>query len=225
MPHVIVKLYPGRTEKQKQMLAREIVKSMVEIAACKEKSVSVALEEVDPDDWAEKVYQPDIINNKENLLVTPSYNPFQKTKASASADQNTKLMIRAYQTSDEAAVIRLWHRCNLVVPQNDPQKDIQMKRKVQADLFFVGTIGRRLVATVMGGYDGHRGWIYYLAVDPDYRRQNIGCRMMQKAESELKNRGCPKINLQVRASNQSVISFYERLGFSNDAVISLGKRI
>ncbi len=100
-----------------------------------------------------------------------------------------------------------------------------VKRKVQPDLFFVGTDGGRIVATVMAGYDGHRGWIYYLAVDPDYQRKHIGRRMMAKAEFALQKRGCPKINLQVRTSNLAVISFYKRLGFSNDDVIGLGKRL
>ena len=77
MPHVIVKLYPGRSEDQKEKLARQIVKSIVEIAKCEEKVVSVAIEEVEPDDWAEKVYKPDIVDNKKNLVVTPGYNPFQ----------------------------------------------------------------------------------------------------------------------------------------------------
>jgi ribosomal protein S18 acetylase RimI-like enzyme len=133
--------------------------------------------------------------------------------------------IRVFQDSDRADVIDLWHRCNLVVPQNDPQRDIDMKLEVQSELFFVGTISKQIVATAMAGYDGHRGWIYYLAVDPDYQRQQIGRRMMERAESELQKRGCPKINLQVRSSNQAVIAFYERLGFSNDDVIGLGKRL
>ena len=140
-------------------------------------------------------------------------------------DKSPEFKIRSYQASDEPEVIDLWHRCNLVVAQNDPQLDIELKRKVQSDLFFVGSVSGRIVATVMAGYDGHRGWIYYLAVDPDYRRQQIGRRMMEKAESALKALGCPKINLQVRTSNQAVISFYERLGFSDDDVIGLGKRL
>ena len=225
MPHVIVKLYPGRSAQQKKQLAREIVKSVVEIAVCEEKSVSVAFEEVEPDDWAENVYQSDILGNKKNLIIKPGYNPFQEKEDSAGAAQNAEFKIRSYQASDESAVIDLWHRCNLVVPQNEPKKDIEMKRKVQPDLFFVGTVSGRIVATVMAGYDGHRGWIYYLAVDPDCQRQQIGCRMMEKAEYALKKRGCPKINLQVRTSNQAVISFYERLGFSNDDVIGLGKKL
>ena len=225
MPHIIVKLYPGRSEEQKKLLAREIVKSVTEIAVCEKKSVSVAFEEVKPDDWAETVYKPDIINNKNNLVVTPGYNPFQKEEGYADITRNAEFTIRSYQTADQSAVIDLWHRCNLVVPQNDPRKDIEMKCKVQPDLFFVGSVSGRIVATAIAGYDGHRGWVYYLAVDPDYQRQHIGRRMMEKVESELQKRGCPKINLQVRTSNQAVISFYQRLGFSHDDVIGLGKRL
>jgi ribosomal protein S18 acetylase RimI-like enzyme len=131
-----------------------------------------------------------------------------------------KFKIRLFQDSDRSDVIELWHRCNLVVPQNDPQQDIDLKLRAQPDLFFVGTVSNRIVATVMAGYDGHRGWIYYLAVE-----KYIGRRMMEQAESALQKRGCPKINLQVRTSNRAVISFYERLGFSNDDVIGLGKRL
>ena len=140
-------------------------------------------------------------------------------------DAIPKIKIRVFQDSDRSDVIDLWHRCNLVVPQNDPQLDIDKKLEVQSDLFFVGTISNRIVATAMAGYDGHRGWVYYLAVDPDYQRKQVGRRMMKKAEAALKERGCPKINLQVRTSNLAVIAFYERLGFSNDDVIGLGKRL
>ena len=192
---------------------------------CDEKSVSVAIEEVTPQDWAESVFRPDIIIKKESLMVKPRYNPFKEKEAAAGSDENTALKIRSYQSSDRRAVIDLWHRCDLVVPQDKAQKDIEMKNQFQADLFFVGEINGRVVATAMAGYDGHRGWIYYLAVDPDHQRQHIGSRMMEKAERELQKRGCMKINLQVRTSNQSVISFYNSLGYSNDDVIGLGKRL
>ena len=225
MPHVIVKLYPGRSAEQKKQLAREIVKDVTQIAVCEEKSVSVAFEEVTPEEWAERVYRPDIIQKKKNLVVKPRYNPFKEEKDTAGSDEEAALKIRSYQDSDLSAVIDLWHRCNLVVPQNDPQKDIEMKCRVQADLFFVGEINSRIAATAMAGYDGHRGWIYYLAVDPDFQRQQIGRRMMEKVERELQKRGCCKINLQVRTSNQAVILFYERLGYSNDDVVGLGKRL
>ena len=78
MPHVIVKLYPGRTEQQKIRLAEEIVKDVVAIAKCEEKSVSVAIEEISPEDWAEKVYKPDILDNQKNLYKKPGYNPFSQ---------------------------------------------------------------------------------------------------------------------------------------------------
>ena len=136
-----------------------------------------------------------------------------------------QLKIRSFLTSDESIVIDLWHRCNLVVPQNDPKKDMAMKLKVQPELFLVGIISERIVSTAMAGYDGHRGWVYYLAVDPDYQRKGIGRQMMEKVEKSLRELGCQKINVQVRSSNESVVSFYKQLGFSNDDVIGLGKRL
>ena len=77
MPHVIVKLYPGRSELQKARLSEEIVKDVVAIAKCEEKSVSVAIEEIKPEDWAEKVYRPDILDNQKRLYKKPGYNPFK----------------------------------------------------------------------------------------------------------------------------------------------------
>ena len=141
------------------------------------------------------------------------------------SDMDPQPVIRAFQISDEQEVIELWHRCNLVVSRNDPKRDIAAKLDVQPHLFLVGTIGDRVVATVMAGYDGHRGWINYLAVSPDCQRQGIGSRMMERAEVELRALGCPKINLQVRSSNRSVIAFYERLGFTEDDVVSMGRRL
>jgi ribosomal protein S18 acetylase RimI-like enzyme len=126
--------------------------------------------------------------------------------------------------ADESAVVALWHQCGLIVPQNDPHKDIAYKMAFQPDLFFVGMIDGQVIATVMAGYEGHRGWINYIAVAPACQRMGIGSQMMSRAEEALRALGCPKINLQVRESNQAVIAFYESLGFSNDRVISLGKR-
>ena len=135
------------------------------------------------------------------------------------------LEIRVYRASDEEAVVRLWKDCGLVVSWNDPHKDIQRKLKVQADLFLVGLVGDRLVATVMAGYDGHRGWINYLAVATDLRRRGIGHSMVEQVESRLRALGCPKINLQLRTSNVDVVSFYEAIGYATDDVISMGKRL
>ena len=136
-----------------------------------------------------------------------------------------EIAIRLYEAADEEQVVDLWHRCKLVVPWNDPQRDILRKVEFQPHLFWVGEIDSRIVATAMAGYEGHRGWINYLAVAPEYQHRGIGSRMMQVAEDELRKLGCPKINLQVRASNKDVIAFYERLGFTVDAVVSLGKRL
>ena len=136
-----------------------------------------------------------------------------------------QLIIRSFQISDEPYVLDLWHRCDLVVPQNDPKKDIEMKLKAQPELFFIGVISNRIVSTIMSGYDGHRGWIYYLAVDPDFQKRGIGRRMVEKAEMKLRKLGCQKINLQIRNSNKSVIAFYKHIGFLDDDVIGMGKRL
>ena len=136
-----------------------------------------------------------------------------------------KLTIRPYHESDENAVVSLWRECGLVVPWNDPRKDIHRKLTVQRDMFLVGLVDDKIVAAVMAGFEGHRGWINYLAVDPACQKQGLGRRMMDEAEARLRNLGCPKINLQVRTSNTAVIDFYKALGYTIDDVISMGKRL
>ena len=133
--------------------------------------------------------------------------------------------IRSFQPADEAAVIALWHQCDLVRPWNDPHKDIQRKLAVRPDLFLVGELNGRVVACVMAGYEGHRGWLNYLAVAPEHQRQGLARAIVTEAERLLKAAGCPKINLQVRTSNAGVIEFYRRLGYAVDEVVSLGKRL
>ena len=135
------------------------------------------------------------------------------------------MQIREFIEKDTKAVIALWVRCRLVVPSNNPQKDIERKLKVDRDLFLVGTLENKIVATVMGGYDGHRGWINYLAVDPDYRNNGYGRLIMEEVEQRIGAKGCSKINLQVRTTNKAVIEFYQSLGYSDDHVIGLGKRL
>ena len=130
-----------------------------------------------------------------------------------------------YRTKDAKGVIGLWLKCDLVVPSNNPRRDIERKVKVDRDLFLVGIINGRIVATVMGGYEGHRGWINYLAVDPAHQRNGYGRLIMQEVEKRIRAKGCPKINLQVRATNDGVIKFYQSLGYSDDNVIGLGKRL
>jgi len=132
--------------------------------------------------------------------------------------------IRPFEASDEAAVVALWQTCELVRPWNDPHRDIERKLKVRPDLFLVGVIDGTVVASVIAGYEGHRGWLNYLAVDPRHQRQGLGREMVVEAERRLRESGCPKVNLQVRAGNQAAIEFYRKLGYSVDDVVSLGKR-
>jgi ribosomal protein S18 acetylase RimI-like enzyme len=136
--------------------------------------------------------------------------------------------IRQYLPEDEKDVISLWSDCNLIVPHNNPKRDIERKLKVNPEWlkrdierklkvnpewFLVGEIDGRIIGTCMAGYEGHRGWINYLAVAPTYQRGGLATRMMKEAERLLGNAGCPKINLQVRASNVDVIEFYKSIGF------------
>ncbi|MCP4690456.1 MAG: GNAT family acetyltransferase [Desulfobacterales bacterium] len=147
------------------------------------------------------------------------------------------MTIRLYREEDEPRVIDLWTRCNLTVPWNNPGRDIERKMADRPDLFFIGEIGGeiggeireeikgKIVATCMAGYDGHRGWIYYLAVEPDLHRRGIARRIMRRAEERLKEIGCPKINLMVRDTNTSVIDFYHTIGYGRDPVVVLSKRL
>jgi ribosomal protein S18 acetylase RimI-like enzyme len=135
-----------------------------------------------------------------------------------------RMHIRPFKREDADAVIGLWTECGLVVPQNDPVQDLERKMKVNPEWLLVGEKDGRVVSTCMAGYDGHRGWINYLAVRPDLQRQGFGRQIMEYAEKMLLAAGCPKINLQVRAGNEKVVRFYERIGYKQDPVLSLGKR-
>ena len=136
-----------------------------------------------------------------------------------------ELSVRIYVQGDEQGVVRLWQECGLVVPWNDPQKDIERKMQVGSELFLVGQVGDDIVATVMGGYEGHRGWINYLAVAPQLRGKGYGRKMMAEVEERIGAMGCSKINLQVRTSNKDVLLFYVAIGYKIDDVVSLGKRL
>lgn len=135
------------------------------------------------------------------------------------------MKIRSFTEADEDAVINLWLQCGLTRPWNDAHKDIQRKLTTQAELFFVGELDGKIVATAMAGFDGHRGWVNYLAVDPAQQRAGLGRMLMRHVEDNLVARGCPKLNLQVRASNEAAAAFYARLGYSMDEVVSYGKRL
>lgn len=135
------------------------------------------------------------------------------------------VLVRAFKESDAARVIELWTLGGLVRPWNNPKQDIARKLKVQRELFLVAELEGVVVGVVMAGYDGHRGWINYLAVDIGQRRRGIGTALMRDAERRLRLSGCPKINLQVRRENAAVQAFYAALGFTEDAVVSMGKRL
>ncbi len=135
------------------------------------------------------------------------------------------LQVRPFEDSDEAAVIGLWEAAGLTRSWNDPRKDIARKRSVQREWFLVGTHDGVVIASIMIGYDGHRGWINYLAVAGEHRHRGHARTLMREAERLLKAAGCPKINLQIRTSNASVIAFYQAIGYAQDDVVSFGRRL
>jgi ribosomal protein S18 acetylase RimI-like enzyme len=123
-------------------------------------------------------------------------------------------------------VAALWARVfGYDVPHNDPLVSIERKTARDPDLFLIAAAGTRLVGTVMGGYDGHRGWVYSLAVEEGERRMGIGTALMREVEQKLRVLGCRKVNLQVVGTNSGVVGFYEGLGFSVEDRISMGKRL
>lgn len=130
-----------------------------------------------------------------------------------------------YASKHQAAVIDLWKHCNLIVPWNDPVEDIQKKLAFQPDLFFIAIRDERVVGSVMVGYEGHRGWINYLAVLPKFQKRGYGRKLMNIAVSSLKRLGCVKVNLQVRANNTALIDFYKHLGFQVEDRINMGMRL
>jgi ribosomal protein S18 acetylase RimI-like enzyme len=135
------------------------------------------------------------------------------------------MTIRPYLPEDENAVVELWRECKLVQSWNNPKRDIERKSKVNPELFLVGLVDGKVVATVMGGYEGHRGWVNYLAVALAYRRRGLGRLIMEAAEEKIRATGCPKINLQIRADNVEVVKFYENIGYKTEARVSMGKRL
>ena len=134
--------------------------------------------------------------------------------------------IRPYTDTDEASVAKLWREVFPDAPSwNHPETDIRRKLAMQPELFVVATIDSKLVGTAMAGYDGHRGWVYYVAVSPKHRRQGIGTALMKKVERDLAELDCPKLNLQVRANNEEVVAFYKKLGYTVEERVSMGKHL
>jgi hypothetical protein len=134
--------------------------------------------------------------------------------------------IRLYLDSDEAEVAALWREVLPdSAPHNEPHGSIRRKLAFERDLLFVAVEGGGVVGTAMGGYDGHRGWLYSVAVSPRHRRCGIGSALVGQVVAALVRRGCPKVNLQVVTSNAGVVAFYEKLGFKVEERISMGKRL
>jgi ribosomal protein S18 acetylase RimI-like enzyme len=135
------------------------------------------------------------------------------------------IVIRKFHLKDQEQVIALWRQVGVIRITNDPENDIERKLNHSPELFLVAEIDGSIAGSVMIGYEGHRGWIYYLGVTPERQRSRIGSELMKKAEESLRELKCPKINLMVRRSNKGVIDFYKKLGFEEDEVICLGKRL
>lgn len=123
------------------------------------------------------------------------------------------LTIAPIADADVAAVAALWQRCGLTRPWNDPTSDIAFARKGPNSAVLVGREANAIVASIMVGHDGHRGWVYYVAVDPDHRQKKYGRVIMDAAENWLRERGIEKLMLLVRSDNTAVKAFYEQLGY------------
>lgn len=134
-------------------------------------------------------------------------------------------LIRIFQEGDFEAVVGLWQRAGLTVPWNDPSRDIARKVADSPELFFVAEQDGAVVGTCMAGYEGHRGWIFYLGVEPALQGRGLARALMDHAEAELMARGCPKVELMVRETNTKVLEFYRHLGYADEPVRVLGKRL
>ncbi|MDO5495992.1 MAG: GNAT family acetyltransferase [bacterium] len=133
--------------------------------------------------------------------------------------------IRELDASHRDSVIALWEACGLTRPWNDPVSDFNRAVTGTSSAVLGAFEGEVLVGTVMVGDDGHRGWVYYLASAPERHGDGIGRGLMAAAEEWLRDRGVPKVELMVRASNSEVIGFYEHLGYSAEDVVVMARRL
>jgi len=133
--------------------------------------------------------------------------------------------VRQFVPNDTNRVIFIWEQCDLVRSWNNPNFDIQRKLNFQKELFFVGLLNDEIIATAMFGYDGHRGWLNYFAVLPNFQKRGFGKKLMTFGEMALIEKGCPKLNLQIRNDNTKAINFYKKVGYKEDAAVSFGKRL
>ncbi len=136
-----------------------------------------------------------------------------------------QIQFRQFHPDDTEQTVALWQACGLTRPWNDPHKDIERKLQQEPELFIVAEQDGLLLGSVMAGYDGHRGWIYYLSVLPQHQSQGLGKELVQQAEQRLRSKGCPKIQLMIRLDNSGVQDFYRALGYEQAEVVVLGKRL
>jgi len=134
-------------------------------------------------------------------------------------------IIRTFEEADRQGVIALWGECGLIRRVNDPDREIDRKLLHDPGHLIVAVIDGAVVGSVMFGYDGHRGWLNYLAVKPEHQRRGLGRALVGYAEHELAELGCAKVNLQIRRTNAGVVDFYLSLGYLVDDVISMGRRL
>lgn len=134
-------------------------------------------------------------------------------------------IIRPFQEADIEDLINLWELCDISRPWNNPEIDIFRKAQQRDQLFLIAVKDEKLIASIMGGYDGHRGWIHYLAVHPHHQRLGVATALIQQIEKRLIALGCPKVQLLVRQENLSILSFYDQLGYEEVEAVCLGKRL
>jgi ribosomal protein S18 acetylase RimI-like enzyme len=168
---------------------------------------------------------PPLFSSMSETFMTSTLPATPAGPATTAARMLDGTSLRAFRPDDEPQVIALWQRCELTRPWNDPRADIARKLAVQPELFLVLERDAAVAASLMAGYEGHRGWLNYLAVDPDCRLRGYGRLLVEHAEAELRARGCPKVNLQVRVTNAAARAFYRKLGYGDDDVVSFGKRL
>jgi ribosomal protein S18 acetylase RimI-like enzyme len=133
------------------------------------------------------------------------------------------LSVAPIEDSDVAAVVALWQRCDLTRPWNDPAADIALARRGPNSTILIGRNDETIVATAMVGHEGHRGWVYYVAVDPDHRGKEYGRAIMHAAEDWLREAGIAKLQLLVRPDNTKVQAFYESIGYDEQERVMYAK--
>ena len=141
----------------------------------------------------------------------------------SSTETTSALSIAPIEDGDVATVVALWQRCELTRPWNDPATDIALARRGPNSTILIGREGETIIATAMVGHEGHRGWVYYVAVDPDHRGKGHGRTMMDAAEDWLRNAGIAKLQLLVRPENAKVQAFYESIGYDEQPRIMYAK--